>query len=211
MRFFTFIIFLFIVSFEVRAQGDLPSPLYIPPAENAGVNIKPEKKESLFDIKPKAEPAPNVFKKEEPSVFAPGEVFINPGDRFRDKLNKSVGGEGKGDNKSFRRHQSFGEFKTDSEVIRVAVRDPQAIDGDKVKIYHNGIAVYSTVYLVGDFKTIEIRLSVGFNKIVFEALNEGSSFPNTGAFVIIDKGNSIYQEEWNLATGFSASFLIIKE
>lgn len=211
MRFFILLFLLFQFSLSGMAQGgDLPAPVYIPPAENTGVNITPEKKESLFDVKPKAERAPEIFKKEEKSIFDPGEVFVNPNDRFKDKLNKSTG-EGKGDNKAFRRHQSFGEFTTDSDVIRIAVRDPQAIDGDKVKIIHNGITIYSTIYLIGDYKTIDIPLSVGFNKIEFVALNEGTSFPNTGAFVIIDKGGQIYQEEWNLATGFQASFMIIKE
>jgi hypothetical protein len=52
---------------------------------------------------------------------------------------------------------------------------------------------------------------MGFNRIEFVALNEGAYFPNTGAFLIKDNGSAIYQEEWNLSTGFNASFMIVRE
>ena len=126
-------------------------------------------------------------------------------------MNNSLKGEGNGDYKIFRRNQYFGDFKTDSESIQISVRDPQAIDGDYVKITQDGAVVYESIYLSGNFRTLEIKLKKGFNRIEFVALNEGSSFPNTGAFLIRDKGQTIYQEEWNLSTGFNASFLIIRE
>jgi hypothetical protein len=126
-------------------------------------------------------------------------------------MNNSLKGEGDGDYKIFRRNQYFGDFKTDSQSIQVAVRDPQAIDGDYVKITQDGKVIYERIFLDANFKTLEIPLNIGINRIEFVALNEGSFFPNTGSFLIKDKGTSIYQEEWNLSTGFNASFLIVRE
>jgi hypothetical protein len=173
--------------------------------------ITPEKKPSIYDIKPKKEVVPNPWDNPIKREFGNKEEFLNPADRYTKKMNNSLKGEGNGDLKIFRRNQYFGDFKTNSESIQVAVRDPQAIDGDYVKITHDGRVIYERIFLDASFKTLEIPLNIGFNRIEFVALNEGSSFPNTGAFLIKDKGSSIYQEEWNLATGFNASFMIVRE
>lgn len=208
--------FLFIIGFSALqsfAQFDGGNnPVNIPPANLPKMpSISPEKKPSLWDIKPKEEVTPNPWDKPKGKVFNQQDEFINPADRYTKKMNNSLKGEGKGDYKIFRRNQYFGDFKTNSEKIQISVRDPQAIDGDYVKITLDGKVIYESIFLDAAFKTIEIPLNVGFNKIEFIALNEGSSFPNTGAFLIRDNGQSIYQEEWNLSTGFNASFIIIRE
>ncbi len=188
------------------------NPVNIPPANIPKMPTNsPEKKPSLWDIKPKDEVLPNQWDKPKEREFNRQDNFLNPADRYTKKMNNSLKGEGSGDYKIFRRNQYFGDFKTDSEFIEVAVRDPQAIDGDYVKIVHDGKVIYASIYLNANFKTLNIPLNKGFNRIEFVALNEGSSFPNTGAFLIKDKGQTIYQEEWNLSTGFNASFLIIRE
>ncbi|MDD3004809.1 hypothetical protein [Flavobacterium sp.] len=188
------------------------NPLNIPPANLPKMpSISPEKKPSLFDIKPKEDAVSNPWDKPKAKVFNQQDEFINPADRYTKKMNNSLKGEGKGDYKIFRRNQYFGDFKTKSEKIQISVRDPQAIDGDYVKITHDGKVIYESIFLDAAFKTIEIPLNIGFNRIEFIALNEGISFPNTGAFLIRDNGYTVYQEEWNLSTGFNASFLIIRE
>ena len=188
------------------------NPVNIPPINLPKMpTLSPEKKPSLWDLKPKEELLPNPWDKPKEREFNQQNDFLNPADRYTKKMNNSLKGEGNGDYKIFRRNQYFGDFKTDSESIEVAVRDPQAIDGDYVKIVHDGKVIYESIYLNANFKTLTIPLNKGFNRIEFVALNEGSSFPNTGAFLIKDKGQTIYQEEWNLSTGFNASFLIIKE
>lgn len=188
------------------------NPVNIPPVNMPKMpTISPEKKSSLWDIKPKEEAVPNPWNQPKEREFNKQNDFLNPADRYTKKMNNSLKGEGNGDYKIFRRNQYFGDFKTDSESIQVAVRDPQAIDGDYVKITHDGKVIYASIYLNASFKTLDIPLNKGFNRIEFVALNEGSSFPNTGAFLIKDKGQVIYQEEWNLSTGFHASFLIIRE
>lgn len=188
------------------------NPVRIPPLNMPKMpTISPEKKPSLWDIKPKEDAKPNPWDQPKEREFNQQNNFLDPAERFTKKMNNSLKGEGNGDYKIFRRNQYFGDFKTDSESIQVAVRDPQAIDGDYVKITQDGVVVYESIYLSGNFKTLEIKLKKGFNRIEFVALNEGNSFPNTGAFLIRDKGQTIYQEEWNLSTGFNASFLIIRE
>jgi hypothetical protein len=213
MRLIFLSIFIFFSAMQSFAQFDNGNnPVNIPPINRPKMpTISPEKKPSIFDIKPKEAVVPNPWDKPKEREFNRQDNFLNPADRYTKKMNNSLKGEGNGDYKIFRRNQYFGDFKTDSESIQVAVRDPQAIDGDYVKITKDGKVIYESIYLNASFKTLEIPLTKGFNRIEFIALNEGSSFPNTGAFLIKDKGQTIYQEEWNLSTGFNASFLIIKE
>ena len=61
-------------------------------------------------------------------------------------------------------------------------------------------------------KGFEIVLEKGFNKIDFEALNQGSSGPNTAEFKVYDdKGSLISASQWNLGTGFKATIILVKE
>jgi hypothetical protein len=213
MRLYFFLFAVFFSVMQAFAQFDTgKNPVNIPPASVPKMpTITPEKKPSLWDIKPKEESVANPWNKPAEREFGSKEEFLNPADRYTKKMNNSLKGEGNGDYNIFRRNQYFGDFKTDSESIQVAVRDPQAIDGDYIKITQDGKVIYESIFLDASFKTLEIPLHQGFNRIEFIALNEGQSFPNTGAFLIKDKGQAIYQEEWNLSTGFNASFLIIRE
>jgi hypothetical protein len=213
MRFYFLLTFICFSVLQSVAQFDGGrNPVNIPPANFPKMpSITPEKKPSIFDIKPKSEVVENPWDKPKEREFNQQQNFLNPADRFTKKMNNSLKGEGNGDYKIFRRNQYFGDFKTDSEFIQVSLRDPQAIDGDYVKITLDGVVIYESIYLNANFKTLDIPLKKGFNRIEFVALNEGSSYPNTGAFLIKNKGQTIYQEEWNLSTGFTASFLIIRE
>jgi len=196
----------------VNAQDIISNPRSIPamPAPTPNLpNITPEKKPSIFDVKPKNN-VPDLWSDKSKVKFEK-EEFANPADRYTKKMNKSLNTEGAGDAKIFRRNQYFGDFKTKSETIKVAYRDPQAVDGDLLKLSQNSSVIKNNIFLEGSFKSIEIKLVDGFNQIDFEALNEGQYFPNTGEFVIIDKGVEIYSSEWNMSTGFKASFIIVKE
>lgn len=210
--YFLLFIFYFISATSFAQLDGRSNPVNIPSANLPKMPvITPEKKPSLFDIKPKESVVPNPWDQPKEREFNKKDDFLNPADRYTKKMNNSLKGEGDGDYKIFRRNQYFGDFKTDSQSIQVAVRDPQAIDGDYVKITQDGKVIYERIFLDANFKTLEIPLNIGINRIEFVALNEGSFFPNTGSFLIKDKGTSIYQEEWNLSTGFNASFLIVRE
>ena len=91
-------------------------------------------------------------------------------------------------------------------------RDFGAEDGDRIKIMVNGKTVVDEIYLSNSFKGIQLTLDEGFNKLDFEALNQGTSGPNTAEFRIYDdKETLVTNNQWNLATGFKASVMIIKE
>ena len=59
---------------------------------------------------------------------------------------------------------------------------------------------------------VKVLLEEGFNQLVFEALNEGSSAPNTAQVdVYDDMGQLIYSNKWLLSAGAKASLVITKE
>lgn len=200
-------------SLFAKAQFDQGNnSLPIPPHSGnlGGFNTTAQPKQpSIFDVKPKNE-VPITFGQNEKSVFAEKEKFVNPGDKYLDKLNKR-NAEGSGDYRVFRRHQYFGDFRTKSKNVKVIYRDPQTVDGDFLRVYHNDKIVRDQINLQGSFTGFTYELVEGFNKFDFEALNEGQYFPNTGEFSIVIDGEVIYNSEWNLATGFKATFLIVKE
>jgi hypothetical protein len=198
----------------------------IPPSNK---NPKPEKKvvpppttDFPVIIPPNVYKNPNVIKsppnpvsdykignKSEISMIPKNNGFINPGDEIRDKLNQKTDRQ---EGIAYRRNQSLGTFKTISVSAKVMYRDAQFVDGDLIRVYLNGNVIVSQVYLESNFKGFEITLEKGFNKIDFEALNQGDSGPNTAQFQVYDdKEKLVSASEWNLGTGFKATIIIVKE
>lgn len=137
------------------------------------------------------------------------EQFASPYEIPKNALPKLQGDE---NTKVFRRNQSFGEYKTKSNTVKILCHDHMYVDGDIVKVYINNMVVAARVELTDGYRKIEIGLTPGFNKIEFEALNQGTSGPNTAEFSIFDdKGTLITNNQWDLATGFKGSVMIIKE
>jgi hypothetical protein len=135
--------------------------------------------------------------------------FIKPGGEVETRLNKKEDDPGE---IVYRRNQNLGDFKTKSGKARIMYRDAAAVDGDEIRVYLNDKVIESFVALEGAFKGFEIVLEKGFNKIDFEALNQGTSGPNTAEFrVYDDKGSLISASQWNLGTGFKATILLVKE
>ncbi|TQD40250.1 hypothetical protein [Haloflavibacter putidus] len=138
------------------------------------------------------------------------EGFIEPNQKFDPKYLKKQ--ESKRNIEQFKRNQDLGEFRTTGANVKLLCRDHQAVDGDLVRIIVNGKVALDQVFLEGSFKSVFIKLEKGFNKIEIEALNQGSSGPNTAAFKVLDdQGTVISSNQWNLATGFKASMIVIKE
>ncbi|WP_264565109.1 hypothetical protein [Flavobacterium sp. N3904] len=204
------------VEFNTKFKG-------IPP-----VNIKPKEKKVLppkpIDTSviippnvyknPNIQSPPNSVTEYRPKVkseisMLPSNEFINPGDEIRDKLNKKTDRQ---EGIAYRRNQSLGTYKTKSISAKVMYRDAQFVDGDLIRVYLNGKVIQEQVYLEVSFKGFEIVLEKGFNKIDFEALNQGDSGPNTAEFrVYDDKETLVSASEWNLGTGFKATIIIVKE
>lgn len=105
----------------------------------------------------------------------------------------------------------LGDIKTNSKYVTIQYRDHEYVDGDRVKIYVNGETAISNARLEGGFKGFNLPLQDGFNKIDFEALNQGTSGPNTAQLQILDEiGNILAAYEWNLLTGRKATAIIVK-
>ncbi len=107
--------------------------------------------------------------------------------------------------------QDLGSFVTSGPVVELYCRDAQYVDGDRVRVYLNGRIVASDIYLQATYTPVLIQLANGFNTIEIEALNQGSSGPNTAAFSVFDdSGKLLTSSEWNLLTGARATMIVVK-
>lgn len=138
-----------------------------------------------------------------------GEKFGDLKEKYTKKLNEKPGNE---NNVAAKGNQFFGDFKNNGKFVNIRFRDFGLADGDKIKISVNDKVVYASITLTNSFNVLDLQLAPGFNKIDFEALNQGFSGPNTAEFhVFDDKGKLIAANQWNLATGFKATVIIVKE
>ena len=109
------------------------------------------------------------------------------------------------------RGQDLGSYVTKGKLVELYSRDAQYVDGDRVRVYLNGKIVQTDIYLQANFTPVLIALENGFNTIEIEALNQGSSGPNTAAFKVFDEaGKLVTSSEWNLLTGGRATMIIVK-
>lgn len=106
---------------------------------------------------------------------------------------------------------SLGTIKSTSGKVRVECRDHLYIDGDRIKIYHNEKVVSNNIGLKGNYYVVFIDLVPGYNRVDFQALNQGFSGPNTAEVNFYDdKGTLISAKKWNISTGQTATLGIIK-
>ena len=109
-------------------------------------------------------------------------------------------------------NQYLGDFKTGESKVNVIYRDHMYPDGDRVRVFVNDDVIIADALLHSSFSGFELDLAPGFNKIDFQALNQGDSGPNTAELQILDSsGNIIASSQWNLATGVRATLIVIKE
>lgn len=108
--------------------------------------------------------------------------------------------------------QDLGSFRISTKSVTIICRDFQYPDGDRVTIFVNDIPVVYNLTLKRNYQKFVLPMSKGINRIVFKALNQGTSGPNTAGFKVFDdKGNLVSANEWNLATGAKATLLIVKD
>lgn len=106
----------------------------------------------------------------------------------------------------------LGDLKTTAKFVGVVCRDHEYVDGDRVRVYANGVIVEPNILLNSSFKGINLNLDKGFNRLDFEALNQGSSGPNTAQVNVYDEaGKLLYSKQWLLSTGSKASLIIVQE
>lgn len=120
--------------------------------------------------------------------------------------------EGKGSSGKHFGDMYLGDLKTGAKFVGVVCRDHEYVDGDRVRILVNGEVAEPNILLTGSFKGINLELTKGFNRIDFEALNQGSSGPNTAQVDVYDEaGKLLYSNKWLLSTGSKASLIIVKD
>ena len=194
------ILFLIMITSSVYgySQDELNNKFKPIPAKDLKVNEKIPPKEEAPKVNP-----PAVIEKPDPLKFAEAELFKNP-----DLYKKESNTEGV----FYRRNQYLGGFKTQSFTATVRYRDAAFVDGDKIRVLLNDKVIQPEVIMDGEFNGFKLDLTNGINKIDFEALNEGSSSPNTAEFQVYDdKGAVIESSQWNVGTGYKATILLLKE
>lgn len=218
---------LFLVFFSFNAQAQFEST-----KRKVNISAMPDKspeKKAIIPKKDEPQVAPQIkfesqfFKEEEdkllqnlPKIPKVGEQS-NPktyevrssAEIYTEKFNKKNDGEIQ---ERFKSDTFLGEFRSGTKIIKIACRDHEYPDGDLVRVFLNDVPVVNSILLDVDYREVYIELKPGFNKIEFQALNQGESGPNTAQFVVFDdKGNLITANKWNLTTGVKAKIIVVKE
>ncbi|WP_430408379.1 hypothetical protein [Kordia sp.] len=164
-----------------------------------------KKRTSLISL-PKSKPA--SLKKEKEVYFTGQEQYVTRNKEFEKKLNKND----RDIRPEYKVEQYLGDFRSNGAFVEIVCRDHEYVDGDRVRVYVNDVVIAENIRLEAAYKKIDVTLEKGFNKIQFQALNQGTSGPNTAEFrVYDDKGELISANEWNLTTGIKATMIIVKE
>lgn len=173
-----------------------------------GITLPASKKPSLTNID-----TPNKYTnlgKETPEDFdmtkGDGLKTYNSGSTPKAFVKDKAAAEGLGND------QFLGEIRVGAVYVNIAYRDHEFVDGDRIRVFLNGDVVRSNVTLNGSFDGFNVPLQKGPNKIVFQALNQGSSGPNTAELQVYDdKGRLVSAKEWLLLTGKKATIVVIQE
>ncbi len=113
--------------------------------------------------------------------------------------------------KKFQTSLELGKLETSSKSIRIICRDHSYVDGDRVKLYVNEEVIRRSITLQAGYYSINVDLREGFNRIDIEALNQGSSGPNTAEFKVLDEnGIVLADKEWNILTGYIATLVVMR-
>ena len=127
------------------------------------------------------------------------------------KLDTKVGERQNNNSKKHFGDMYLGDVKTEGNFVGIVCRDHEYVDGDRVRVYVNGEVAEYNILLTAGFKGINIDLEKGFNRLDFEALNQGTSGPNTAQVDVYDeKGVLIHSNQWLLSTGSKASLIVVK-
>ena len=206
-------IFIFFNSFQAFSQFEnKKNPISFKAKLPPTTAVKPKEEEKKFSFEPTpkySEKFPDIKK---PLSGRSGGIvkdkFLNPNAGMVDKLNRKES-ENVDGSKSDR---FLGDFRSNGKLVRIVCRDYGEIDGDRVRVYNNDKVVEYEIFLNGSFQEVNVKLEPGFNKIDFQALNMGTSGPNTAEFKMFDdKGKLISANQWNLTTGVKATLIVVKE
>lgn len=150
--------------------------------------LKPQKKEfSMFD---------------DNNLRDPGEIFDK---RYNAKM------EEQGLKIKTMSDLFLGDVRVNAEFANIRCRDHEFPDGDMVQVVVNDEVFIPRLVLNENYKSFNIPLKEGINTVVFIALNQGESGPNTAEFLVYDDNEVLVSSKrWNLLTGVKAKILVIK-
>lgn len=150
--------------------------------------LKPQKKEfSMFD---------------DNNLRNPGEIFDK---RYNAKM------EEQGLKIKTMSDLFLGDVRVNAEFANIRCRDHEFPDGDMVQVVVNDEIFIPRLVLNENYKSFNIPLKEGINTVVFIALNQGESGPNTAEFLVYDDNEVLVSSKrWNLLTGVKAKILVIK-
>lgn len=172
----------------------------IPQTEEGGSLLFPKKEKETVPFFSRSSERPAVSMRTDTDLLDPGVQFKQQ-KFFKDQGN-AIG---------FRSDTFLGEIKTGEAVLEMVCRDHQYEDGDLVRVWLDGKVIVEEIYLRNAWQGFTINLKPGFNKLEIEALNQGSSGPNTAEFKVMNtKGEVISKNVWNLASAVKATMIIIK-
>lgn len=208
--------FCFLLFQVVFSQKDIPTvqPLKIESKKPTDLKLNPEKKQPLSlnmpDLLGKQEEYHLKDSLKPKIAMLPNKNLVQAGAYL--KIDPKIGDAfGKDSGKHFP-DMYMGDIKYNGKFVGIVCRDHEYVDGDQVRILLNGEVVEPKIFLTSAFKGLNVDLKKGFNRIEFEALNEGSSGPNTAQInVYDDKGKLLYANQWNLSAGSKATFIVVKE
>ncbi|MFC4220994.1 hypothetical protein [Flagellimonas marina] len=192
------------------AQSDIPTTRPLKIGDNNNLDVKASNQGTLLRM-PSIIDEDLTSENEKPGVkMLPDRELLQAGHDL--VIDPKVGEKEKKSSNEHFGDQYLGDLKTTSKFVGIVCRDHEYVDGDRIKIYLNGEVVEYNLLLSGAFRGVNLDLAPGFNRIEFEALNQGSSGPNTAQVVVADeKGQVIHNNRWNLSTGSKASLIIVKE
>lgn len=185
--------------FAQEQKGSGSFPLLEKPKPNYGLLIPEEKAEDYSFLNKSNEDNRSMTKKEQ---------FIDPGKKYLKKLSK----EGSISKDTYLGDMYLGDVFTLSKNAQILLRDFGQEDGDRVRIFVNDEEVVPNIFLKNQFFALKLPLKEGFNKLEFQALNQGKLYPNTAELRIYDDfGVPLITNQWNLSKGAKATLIIVKE
>ena len=203
-------------SFKIpAAENPLGTPTPVPDNAVSKPDIPKSSGGLMLDANGKLIERPQLRAPESPTFYMlKHESYADAGQRYTDMMNQREANRDsdKSDKPAHQSDQDLGTFKNGGQQVKIVCRDYAYVDGDRVAVLVNDEIVVPSIWLTEAYTSFYLPLKKGFNKISFKALNQGSSGPNTAAFVVYDDtGNVISSNEWNLLTGVKANIIIVKE
>ena len=199
----------------VYCQTDIPNSQRLRIEANPEKGVNPNNSQGL------SLSMPSTYDKT-PNLNLEDDLYKNPVQMMPDKELKQAGHDlvlkpSMSEGQQGKSGQHFGDMylgdvTTSAKFVGIVCRDHEYVDGDRVRIFANGQIVEHNLMLTGAYKGINLELDQGFNRLEFEALNQGSTGPNTAQVDVYDEaGNLLYSNKWLLSTGSKASMIIVKD